>query len=263
MKKVTWFVFFSIIAVSCLNEPDCFQLNNNIIVLNFKILGGESDAFVIVDGITSPGTDSAFYAGTSNSQIELPLNPMQDATEFVFDGAYGINGLQLSYDRQVEFVSSDCGERYTFSNLKIEGHNFDSIRTVNTTPTRPASSNYDVYRCPRTDLMGVQFSEAATVVVDSVSADHLGLIYVIKDTVQSISLPVNTLASTTTFTFKLGNGTARKLTVNYVVTPRTLYTLCGQQRFIGGLSATSDFTTTTLTSDSINDLPIINFEITP
>ena len=45
MKKTGLFTFILIVAVSCLNEPDCYQLNNDTVVIYFRIIGGGSDAF--------------------------------------------------------------------------------------------------------------------------------------------------------------------------------------------------------------------------
>ncbi|MEJ7643401.1 MAG: DUF6452 family protein [Chryseolinea sp.] len=261
MKKVAWFVFFLIIAVSCLNEPDCYQLNNNYIILNFRILGGGADAFVI-NTVKSPGIEQVLFADSITGGAALPLDPMANDTEFVFEGE-GENKFKVSYLKQVQFVSSDCGERYTFSNLEIEDHSFDSIRVINTTPTRPASTNYEVYRCPRTEMVGIKFSAAATVTVKSISADYLTETYVVNGTIQNIALPLNTRAKTTAFTFDMGDNVKKKLTVKYDTIPETKYPLCGKQNFITNLTATTDFALAKLLTDSIHDLPVSNFEITP
>ena len=76
MKKVAWFVFFAIIAVSCLDEPDCFQLNNNVVIVAFGIVGGGADA-IALNGITAPGVDGVFYADTTLAQVALAAYPMK------------------------------------------------------------------------------------------------------------------------------------------------------------------------------------------
>ena len=45
MKKTGLFTFILIVAVSCLNEPDCYQLNNDTVVIYFKIIGGGNDVY--------------------------------------------------------------------------------------------------------------------------------------------------------------------------------------------------------------------------
>ncbi len=267
MNRVTWFVFFAIIAVSCLDEPDCFQLNNNIVILNFKIIGGGNDAYPL-DSIKSPLLDSTFYEDSVITTFELPLNPLERETDFIFAGAGGVvKELHLTYNRQVQFVSQDCGERYIFSDLKVPSHDFDSIRVINTTPTRPASTNFDIYRCPRTTLMGIKFDEAVT--VDSITTDY-GPIYTSGEpggnTLESIALPLDTRRTTTSFTFKFTNDSTRVLKVNYNIIPQTLATQCGEQTFISNLyfdTEINKFTAVNIAEDSIHDLPVTNLEITP
>ena len=70
----------------------------------------------------------------------------------------GIMKFNWDTNAQVQFVSEDCGERYIFSDLKILEYDFDSVRIVNPTPTAPASTNIEIYRCPRTNLMGIDFT---------------------------------------------------------------------------------------------------------
>jgi hypothetical protein len=68
MKKTGLFAFTLIVAVSCLNEPDCYQLNNDTVVIYFKIIGGGNDAYQLTS-IQSPATDIIFYSNTTLSMI--------------------------------------------------------------------------------------------------------------------------------------------------------------------------------------------------
>jgi hypothetical protein len=83
MKKLTWFVFFSIIAFSCLNEPDCYQLDNDEIIVAFNVMGFGSDVDTLVD-VRISGTDSIFYPATVTSSLLLPLKPIVRELEYVF-----------------------------------------------------------------------------------------------------------------------------------------------------------------------------------
>lgn len=265
MKKISWFVFCAIIAVSCLDEPDCFQLNNNVFVLNFKILGGGTDAYP-VNGVQTPRADLVFLPETVlSSNVALPLDPLNDNMEYVFMGRDGrASTLSLAYKVQVQFVSADCGERYVFTELDVPSSDFDSIRIINSIPTNPVRPNIDIYRCPRTDLLGVSFT--SEVIMDTVSAEGFGVIYAVNDTIQSIVLPLNPAANETSFRFDYSDGTQHTLTVTYRITTRSLFAICGDQTIIDSLAydpARSDFATVTLKEDSIHDLPISNFEITP
>ena len=266
MKKLGWFVFFSIIAFSCLNEPDCYQLNNSSVVISFKILGAGVKQATIVDqypvtGIQSPETDSVFYDYSYVSSVELPLNPLTEETSFSFQGVYGINAIQLGYNRQVQFVSEDCGDRYIFSELKALEYDFDSVRVVNPTPTAPASTNVEIFRCPRTNLVGVTFKNQ--VILDGVTADFPTFIFQENDSLTRIDLPINEDAATTTFVFDFRSTPSKTLKLSYTSATRTLSKICGEQTVFDDLAvASTDFSTVAIKNDSTQDLPIINFEIT-
>lgn len=270
MKILTWFLFVSIFIVSCLNEPDCYELNNSSVILSFKVLAAGKDLATIADqfpsiGIQSPATDgdTVFYGQTYVSSVELPLNPTDEQTIFFFDGGYRDHEIQLGYKRKVQFVSEDCGERYIFSDLKILEYDFDSVRIVNPTPTAPASPNIEVYRCPRTNLMGIDFTQ--DVVLDGVTADYSTVIFQANDTLKTIDLPINRDAASTTFVFDFRGATPSKtLKVSYTRTTKTLTTICGEQTLFSGLAVVAtDFGGVVMKSDSTQDLPITNFEITP
>lgn len=263
MKRLSWFVAFCLIAFSCLDEPDCFQLNNNVIVLNFKILGGGTDSYPVVS-VHTPDVDTVFLENeVLASGVSLPLNPYSTTTRYTFLGYDVPRDLVLSYKSQVQFVSADCGERYVFSGLQAAGA-FDSIRVVNSTPTSPVSSNIDVFRCPRTNVMGVSFTE--NVIVSTVSIEGFGPLYEVNDTITSLVLPLNPERRETVFQFTLGDGSERRLAVLYSTVPKPLFKVCGMQTIINDLAVNSEktnFGVVTIEEDSIHDLPVTNFEITP
>lgn len=263
MKRLSWFVAFCLIAFSCLDEPDCFQLNNNVILLNFKILGGGNDRYPVAS-VETPDVDTVFLEdAVLTSGVPIPLNPYSTTTRYTFFGNDVPHDLVLSYTSQVQFVSADCGERYVFSGLQAAG-TFDSIRLVNSTPTSPASSNIDVYRCPRTNVMGVSFTE--DVIVSTVSIEGFDVLYEVNDTISSLVLPLNPESRETVFQFLLADGSERQLAVLYSTAPKPLFKVCGVQTIINDLAVNSEktnFGVVTIEEDSIHDLPVTNFEITP
>jgi hypothetical protein len=116
--------------------------------------------------------------------------------------------------------------------------------------------------------MRLVFPATTIAIVDSISADYLDERYYIGDTVSRVDVPVNLMASKTTFTFKFkDNPTKRRLTVNYTITPKVLAAFCGEQRLAGSLLVDknlTDFTNVVPTkADTLTDLPQTNFEITP
>ncbi|MEJ1236528.1 DUF6452 family protein [Chryseolinea sp. T2] len=270
MKRLSWFVFFSIFTFSCLDQPDCYQLNNNVMVIAFKIIGGGTDVYNLA-GVSTPGTDTVFLAGaTGSSSVKLPLNPYATEIGYTFDGYYGgINTgepkhLDLSYKSLVQFVSEDCGERYVFSDIAPTSTDFDSIRILNSVPTQPPSSNLEIYRCPRTNILYVDF--VADVAIDSIKFGPNERVPV-GATLSEIWLPLNLLADSSTYIFNYTDASFPDdtLKVTYLRTTKTLSPKCGVQNFISKLrydTLNSSFTTPTLKEDSIYDLPKINFELT-
>lgn len=266
MKKTGLFAFTLIVAVSCLNEPDCYQLNNDTVVIYFKIIGGGNDAYQLTS-IQSPDTDIIFYSDTTLSMIQLPLNPKTEETFYTLHGVEGDDTLNFGYKRQVQFVSEECGERYYFQNLDVLQHDFDSVRIVNAIPTPTplptGAKNVEIYRCAITNLMRINFKDPTT--VQGITTDFMTIVVPPGTVLHDFVLPLNREDSTTTYQFDLGNE-LRTLKVRYSRTGRTFANQCGQQTFFSDLhvnGAVTDMTSVIISNDSIQDLPIKNLEITP
>ncbi|MBL7857315.1 MAG: hypothetical protein JNM57_06470 [Cyclobacteriaceae bacterium] len=279
VKGAGWFVFFLIIAISCVDTPDCFQLNNNLVQVAFKILGGASDQVPVI-GIDAPGTDSVFYQYQKVSTVQLPLNPFENETTFNFHTFYNDNQMVLGYTYKIQFVSEECGERYIFSDLSIKSYDYDSVRFVGKTLTQPPSTNIEIYRCPRTNFTGVSFKKMSgtakvqdTVLINAITPNFTAGITYPPGYYRSVDLPLNPNTATTSFTFEFGDGTTKVLTVGYTRSNWTKYQqFCGNKTLIYRLSISEqDFGpdkvklalkgSTTQPADSIQDPPITNLEI--
>jgi hypothetical protein len=265
MKKTGLFTFTLIVAVSCLNEPDCYQLNNDTVVIYFKIIGGGTDNYQLTS-IQSPDTDIVFYGDTTVSIIALPLNPKTEETFYTLHGVEGDDTLNFGYKRQVQFVSEECGERYYFQDLDVLEHDFDSVRIVNAiatpTPLPSGAKNIEIYRCAITNLMGLSFKDST--VVDGITSDFTTIVVPPDVKLKNFVLPLNINDSTTTYEFDLGDK-LRTLKVRYSRTGRTFANQCGPQTFFSDLHVNGAVTDMTyvISNDSIQDLPIKNIEITP
>lgn len=271
MKRLSWFVFLVIITVSCLDQPDCFQLNNNEAAFAFKIIGGGTDAYDIRTIHTS-GADGTILIGENaqgSSAFLLPLNPYASEITYEFDGTFGPYGgqgvkkLSLSYRSQIQFVSEDCGERYYFSEMRPVSTDFDSVRVINAVPTQPPSSNFEIFRCPRTDIINIDF--VADEAIETITLLPDGVLTV-NGTIGSVLLPLDLSGEESDYLFKYQDGTERKLSVFHGTILRTLAPRCGQQLFVdtlGYIPDKTDFATVTITNDSIYDLPtVVNIELT-
>lgn len=270
MKRLSWFVFFSVFTLSCLDQPDCYQLNNNEMVISFRIIGGGNDTY-LSSGITATGTDRIFIKDTAASSVALPLNPYEKQIRYTFPGIFGVGltavkNLDLTYSSRVQFVSEDCGERFVFSNIAVDTTNaddFDDYRIVNAVPTNPKSLNLELYRCPVTDLLYLDF--VGDLPIEKIQIGTGPELTVTEETLSSVLLPLDTAASSSSYTFKYRDGESDNLTVNYVRTTRAISPKCGPQVFIGQLAydtVRTTFTKITVLKDSIYDLPQFNFELT-
>jgi hypothetical protein len=139
VNKSALFLLLILLGAGCLDEPDCYQLNNHIIGISFKKLADSSADTVELLAMGTLEPPLLFAADTALSKIYLPLNYFQDETDYVFESPDSVRLLRLTYLSQAQFVSEDCGEKFVLSALRIKEHNFDSVRLVVDTPTRDGS----------------------------------------------------------------------------------------------------------------------------
>ena len=125
-------------TVACLDEPDCFNLNNDLIGISFKKLEGSVADTVSLSLMGTTEPPLVFLADTAVSRIVLPLNYFQDEMTFFFDNEAGENLLRLGYTSQAQFVSENCGEKFVLSKLRVLEHSFDSVRLVSDVPSSDA-----------------------------------------------------------------------------------------------------------------------------
>lgn len=149
------------VVISCLEEPDCFTLNNNIV--GFSIRDTIRDS-------TGIDTFAYFFANRSKTfrftdttsvvkegdRVGLPVDFLHDSTELIFYKFNGKNSLNVqdtlidtlvvAYRTQAQYVSDDCGERFVLSNLRILRHTFDEVRLLNREPGRDNNArNIEIY----------------------------------------------------------------------------------------------------------------------
>ncbi len=261
LKRGYWFVLL-VLAGSCLDKPDCYELNNNYAGISFfKLYDGKTDTLSII-GITSPASDSVFYPFVRATGLQLELNPYEPNTDYLIETTLGTYRMVLGYRSEVKFVSEDCGTSTQLSDLEIEYDEFDSVRLVNDILTDPAQTNIQAYRCPRTNFMKVAFRQlinsvevADTVELANVSLNYPVVYYFPSDSISSISFPLNENANSTSVDFEFTDGSIRSLTVQYTRTLWNEYVICSGLSLIDNLSSTSStFSQVTVVRDSIQDL---------
>jgi hypothetical protein len=154
IRKIAWVAFFMATSVSCLDEPDCYALNNNLISLSFKKPDNTADV-IKFQGIETRNKDNVpvvGYVGDSVSTVVLPLDYFSDETAYVFRHSewrpdtvfFSTDTVIFRYLSKVQFVSDSCGQRYVLSGLSVvemeEESTFDSLRILSTTPYREGTS---------------------------------------------------------------------------------------------------------------------------
>jgi hypothetical protein len=140
-KKSIWFLLLFLMGAACLDEPDCFRLNNYMVGISFKKLSDSSQdtARFIAIGIKAPpiGVNQ-----DTISKIDLPLNYFENETTFMFEGPETTDSLTLGYTSQVQLVSEKCGERFVLSNLHVLSHSFDSVRLISRDPVKNGGTTH-------------------------------------------------------------------------------------------------------------------------
>lgn len=145
VRKGAWIAVLLAMATACLEEPDCYQLNNEVIGIAFKkIENSTADTLSFTLLTVDP---PLIFPDTTVSRLFLPLNYFKEETTFVFAQETAVDTLQLTYLSQAQFVSENCGEKFVLSNLRVGYHSFDSVRLVFDTPTQAGSAvNLEIFQ---------------------------------------------------------------------------------------------------------------------
>ncbi len=139
VKKGFWLGLLVMMTVGCLDEPDCYLLNNHIVGIAFKKISDSTADTVSITGIAA--FPEIVTKDTANvTRVFLPLNYFQEETTFYIKDLEETRFLRLGYLSQVQFVSDQCGEKFVLSELRVLEHSFDSVRLVTNVPTREGSA---------------------------------------------------------------------------------------------------------------------------
>ena len=254
MKKSSWFIFFLILAVSCLDDPDCFRLNNNVVGFAFRVIGSNRADTVRLVMVNVSGTDN-YVPDTITSSVYVPINFTTDSSNVRFtyqDGS--THYLDLRYNLKTQFISVDCGSRYEVSDLQARGTDIDSVRVISRAPNKAAGAiNIELLRCPDPRYVGVAFYDmsassnntvafnikAGSLAVDSIIAEYSGEVLYPQASRTLFYLPVDPNSAETTFSFYTRGGDPtipQKLRVTYTTRPQNSFPdLCPEIRRVENL----------------------------
>ena len=283
MKRVVWFALFLVVGVSCLDQPDCFRQDLNLIGISFrKMYDGAADTVVLLK-VSATSTDSVFYENVYGATFSLPLNYLNTNTTFVIeqlvreylDGMSQTDTMFLSHSSKAQFVSEDCGERFVVSNLQLLRSTYDSIEVVSATPSNPAHINIKVYRCPRTNIMRMSFRQLymdkndtlsrgkldSRPITSIINTDAVTTPWLQDTTMSAILLPLNPNTNSTTYNFKFDNGDSNSVTFNYHIGTEQIIPKCPTQNLYSQLDTTTNtFKILKISKDSLQDPPVTNVE---
>ncbi|WP_276368919.1 DUF6452 family protein [Chryseolinea sp. H1M3-3] len=254
MKKLSWFIFSLLLATSCLDEPDCFQLHNDVLGVTFRVIGtGQGDS-VLLKNFIKEGENNII------TSFNAKLNYFEKEGVLIFDGENDKkNFLAFGYTVKNQFISEDCGSSFELSDLRILDHDFDSVRIVNSTPTKGVGTNIEIYRCPETDTLTLNFNQLFArsdgIIIssprssfishpfESITLDYSDIVFSGRSA--TVKLPVNLNENESAYVFKT-DVSQDTLVVRYSLVTEQRYKACGVQTFVTDLRVREH------TFDSIN-----------
>lgn len=145
-RTLIWSIFFAGLIPSCVDEPDCVGLNNNIVGISFRNLADGTAAPVTFTKVRAEEEGVVFLTDETVSSVNLPLDFLEQSTTFLFEEPDKTSRLVLDYTTKVQFVSEDCGERFVLDNLSIRQHDFDSVRLLSRVPGTGSGTHIEIFR---------------------------------------------------------------------------------------------------------------------
>ena len=278
VRKSSWILCLCVLSISCLEQPDCYNLTNNSIDISFrKMFDGTLDTVVMLDN-RIVGLDSSFSTTTDPpTRQTFPIDYTVTRQEMELVDVERTRRIAIGYTVQKQFVSDVCTPRFFISNLQNLPESSDSVKILSSIAGE-GGPHVAVYRCPRPNIVRVAFQQVIegkiakdTVTIISTDADERTEyapvnFYPVTGSLSYINLPLNVASNSTGFTFDIG-GVTKTMTFTYDKVQATVFERCGVQTFITNLQLESDIGTVNLAegvkhkADSIYDPPKINFAI--
>ncbi len=85
MKKLGWFTFFLIFFASCLDDPDCYQLHNDIVGVTFRVMGtGKGDSVVVKNFSTGEFEHKPSFNYQLNYFVEDATIDLKERIKLIF-----------------------------------------------------------------------------------------------------------------------------------------------------------------------------------
>ena len=109
-----------LLFASCATQEVCDDDNQSYLIAQFRTEEDGVERDTIMGGMTIYGIregkpDSLLYDSISISKAQLPLDPNNDITSFVFSNAVEQDTLVLTHSSEIYLISYDCGFTSRFS----------------------------------------------------------------------------------------------------------------------------------------------------
>ncbi len=227
------------VMAACEDQASCVSDNTSEVSIQFyKITGAVQRTQETVDSIQVTTADGRFVTNEKNvSGLTLPLDPTGNQVRFVLSQDTATDVIELTYNREQQVISAECGVDQRYFDLSIAQQSFDSVEVLEPEIKKSSNAqggNIAIYFCQYDldDTVKLNFYKstprpnnpptisADTLVFASVTDDR-GNRWAASDTVSSLRVPINPEASQTALFFarQLADGTLEQDTL--VVSYRT------------------------------------------
>ncbi|HMP98139.1 MAG TPA: hypothetical protein PKC24_00070 [Cyclobacteriaceae bacterium] len=263
------FLFSVWLLGACVNEPDCLDQRITDVQFAFrKMFDGRADT-VFISGIQIEGRPEIFWPNRLSAGVIMPMNPYGNEIRYFIEQASGTKQLDLTYNRRLQLITEDCGERILLEDVQIVAHNFDSVRVINLEQSNPVA-RVEIFRCPQPrdfrfifrtfDANDNKISEQ--VLVESISANFIEEPILSNANIRAANLPLNLNDDVAAYYFEFPSGARDTLFISYNALQRNLFKVCGATTLYNQLDVVySTFGETVVVRDSIREPAIINIEI--
>ena len=126
--KVVLLGAFLAIQISCLEEPDCLQAENNFITLSFYSAETGAVQSIFIDSVFSEQYIGNFFKNTETSSVTLPLSSSLESMSFVVQSEFTRDTLDLAYEYKPRLYGLDCEISAVYDNILLVEHTVDSIQ---------------------------------------------------------------------------------------------------------------------------------------
>ncbi|PIB36507.1 hypothetical protein BFP72_14415 [Reichenbachiella sp. 5M10] len=151
MKKMKWLVVWmflcSAVMSSCKDDPDCSleQPYDEFVIGFYDERSLELDTLRF-DFVSAEGSDTILYNSEDTlSYFSFKLNPAADSVTYYFLTGVSVDTLQLTYDRDLEWLSERCGPFFNYAKLKVAFHTFDSVSVEQSAIDITVDENIKIY----------------------------------------------------------------------------------------------------------------------